>query len=320
MTKKNLILLYGVLFTMMLSLSSCSSDDSAGSEDIPFTADIFRSIAGKKVAFQGLTNNATSWLWDFGDGTTSTEQNPVHNYPGAGYYETKFTATSADGTTITKETRIGIEITPYVLLTGGASAPNGKTWKIDAVAANNRFANADQDLTAYSEDLEPLPAGVFGQLGLGSIYNDEFTFHFDGSYSMDLKEDGAAFSIYFYQDFISGGSDIVKVSADPNFPFVTATFSLDPGTTFEYNEQEDYTVPTYPGGMLTYPGVTTLDFTNNGFVGYLDFQRKVIVQEITENRMRLVLFVVANGALVPGGAAPFALNSNALVFTFTAVE
>ena len=320
MTKKNLRLLYGVFFSMMLSLSSCSSDDSSGSENIPFTADVFHSIAGKKVAFQGLTNNATSWLWDFGDGTTSTEKNPVHTYTEAGYYETKLTATSDDGTTIVKERRIGIEITPYVLLTGGALNTNGKTWKIDSGSATNSFVNADQELTIYDEDLEPLPAGVFGQLGLGSIYTDEFTFHYDGSYEIDLKEDGAAFSIYFFQDYTSGGSDIVKVSADPSFPFVTATYDLEPEITFVYNEQEDYTVPTYPGGLLTYPSVATLDFTNNGFVGYLDFQRKVIIQEITENKMRLVMFVVANGALVPGGAAPFALNSNALVFNFTTVE
>lgn len=29
-----------------------------------------------------LSGNITSWLWDFGDGTSSTLQNPVHTYPG----------------------------------------------------------------------------------------------------------------------------------------------------------------------------------------------------------------------------------------------
>jgi PKD repeat protein len=31
-------------------------------------------------------SNITSWLWDFGDGETSTEQNPTHNYSAAGTY------------------------------------------------------------------------------------------------------------------------------------------------------------------------------------------------------------------------------------------
>jgi PKD repeat protein len=39
------------------------------------------------VAFEDRsTGKVTSWKWDFGDGATSTEQNPVHQYQrGADY-------------------------------------------------------------------------------------------------------------------------------------------------------------------------------------------------------------------------------------------
>jgi gliding motility-associated-like protein len=37
------------------------------------------------------------WLWDFGDGTTSTAQNPVHVYNKSGVYEVKFFAGVDDG-------------------------------------------------------------------------------------------------------------------------------------------------------------------------------------------------------------------------------
>jgi len=43
------------------------------------------------------TGNPTSWLWEFGDGDTSTEQNPVHSYSVAGDYTVKLTVTNADG-------------------------------------------------------------------------------------------------------------------------------------------------------------------------------------------------------------------------------
>lgn len=33
----------------------------------------------------------TSWLWNFGDGQTSTQQNPVHTYASAGFYEVMLT-------------------------------------------------------------------------------------------------------------------------------------------------------------------------------------------------------------------------------------
>jgi len=43
--------------------------------------------AERRVAFEPVAaGNAVSWLWDFGDGTTSAERNPVHQFPKAGHY------------------------------------------------------------------------------------------------------------------------------------------------------------------------------------------------------------------------------------------
>lgn len=39
-----------------------------------------------------------SWLWNFGDGTTSTEQNPTHRYTSPGTYTVTLTATNAVST------------------------------------------------------------------------------------------------------------------------------------------------------------------------------------------------------------------------------
>lgn len=43
------------------------------------------------------TNAPTSWLWDFGDGNTSTLQNPMHSYTSTGTYTVTLTATNAFG-------------------------------------------------------------------------------------------------------------------------------------------------------------------------------------------------------------------------------
>jgi Zn-dependent metalloprotease len=43
------------------------------------------------------TNGPTSWLWDFGDGGTSTLQNPVYTYTSNGTYDVTLTATNTFG-------------------------------------------------------------------------------------------------------------------------------------------------------------------------------------------------------------------------------
>jgi len=62
------------------------------------------------VVFTDTTeNHPTSWSWDFGDGTTSTEQNPTHQYTNGGTYTVSLTAASSYGSDI--ETKTG-----YVIL------------------------------------------------------------------------------------------------------------------------------------------------------------------------------------------------------------
>ena len=47
----------------------------------------------QQVAFRDSSLNASSILWDFGDGSpTTTALNPVHNYPALGIYDVKLTA------------------------------------------------------------------------------------------------------------------------------------------------------------------------------------------------------------------------------------
>ena len=42
------------------------------------------------------TGTVNQWLWDFGDGTTSTDQNPVHTYTEAKTYTVSLTVTNTE--------------------------------------------------------------------------------------------------------------------------------------------------------------------------------------------------------------------------------
>jgi PKD repeat protein len=57
------------------------------------------------------TGNITSWLWDFGDGSTSTGQNPAHTYQNAGSYTVSLTVTGSGGSD-TKTMEDFIQVTP----------------------------------------------------------------------------------------------------------------------------------------------------------------------------------------------------------------
>lgn len=50
-----------------------------------------------RIQFYDNSENAATWLWDFGDGTTSDLQNPWHDYEDPGTYTVSLTVYSADG-------------------------------------------------------------------------------------------------------------------------------------------------------------------------------------------------------------------------------
>jgi len=53
----------------------------------------------QSVTFTDLSqNNPTSWSWNFGDGGTSSAQNPTHPYSAPGYYTVTLTVTNPAGT------------------------------------------------------------------------------------------------------------------------------------------------------------------------------------------------------------------------------
>lgn len=63
-----------------------------------FTATPTEGTPPLAVAFSDLsTGNPTAWLWDFGDGQTSTLRNPSHSYLVPGVYDVRLTASNAGG-------------------------------------------------------------------------------------------------------------------------------------------------------------------------------------------------------------------------------
>ncbi len=77
-----------------------------------FTSNVTAGCGPLIVNFKDLsTNNPTSWLWDFGDGQTSTGQNPSVTFP-AGTYTVTLIAKNASGPGAIRQTNY-ITVYPY---------------------------------------------------------------------------------------------------------------------------------------------------------------------------------------------------------------
>jgi len=61
------------------------------------------------IAFTNLSQQATTYIWDFGDGNQSNQIHPSHVYPGAGYYTAVLTASNQYGCTDTTEAQITVK-------------------------------------------------------------------------------------------------------------------------------------------------------------------------------------------------------------------
>ncbi|WP_328590980.1 PEGA domain-containing protein [Methanofollis fontis] len=102
-------------YDVALSITNPAGEDTAEEMDyitvtnlmtVDFTATPLSGSAPLMVRFTDRTTGTpTSWLWDFGDRQTSTEQNPVHIYQGSGPYTVSLTATNAYGTITAEKQR-----------------------------------------------------------------------------------------------------------------------------------------------------------------------------------------------------------------------
>ncbi|MBJ6801969.1 RCC1 domain-containing protein [Geomonas propionica] len=97
-----------------------------------FPASVTAGDAPLSVSFTDLSNGApTSWLWNFGDASTSTLQNPQHTYYSGGSYTVSLTVTNWGGSsTMTKAGYISV--TPFSLQRAYDTAADGGDIKVRA--------------------------------------------------------------------------------------------------------------------------------------------------------------------------------------------
>lgn len=98
---------------------------------IDFSTNYVAGSCVNPIQFTDLTTNTpASWLWNFGDGTTSVLQNPAHTYTATGSYNISLSATNANGTSsITRLNAVYVSVPCLIYCaangSGGMGGPGG---------------------------------------------------------------------------------------------------------------------------------------------------------------------------------------------------
>jgi PKD repeat protein len=271
---KNIKIL-GVLMLTMLFLTCSSDDDNSPLADFQFL------VEGTQVTFNGTVENATSIVWDFGDGASSSEEDPVHAYAAAGEYTVVMTVTGPNGTFSETKT-VTIQESLEILLTGGQAKPEGKSWRLKRAYTSGKegAGPVDNKLNLFLPSFDNLLDAV----GLGASYEDTFTFVHDGTYKVDNKDGQSLMGLVYAS--IMHGENITAVSYDPqSVPLATVIYTPATDATWELFEG-DFTVDAAEGPV---------NFTNKKrlilgeYLGFKDMEVLVILKEITANSMNIAI-------------------------------
>lgn len=82
--------------------------DNAPTADFMASAETIDLAVTNEITFTNNSQNATDWYWEFGDGTTSTEEQPSHIFNIVGTYVVSLSTTNADGCTAFATTTIEV--------------------------------------------------------------------------------------------------------------------------------------------------------------------------------------------------------------------
>ncbi|MCY4515117.1 MAG: PKD domain-containing protein [Candidatus Tectomicrobia bacterium] len=146
-----------------------------------FTATPVMGSAPLEVSFRDASSSPdaaiTAWMWDFGDGTTSTDQNPTHHFDDPGGYTISLMVTASSGSdTLTRQTLVQVSalagpVTDFTATPVMGSAPL-------EVSFQDSSSSPDAAITAWRWD--------FGDGTTSTEQNPTHAFNSPGGYTVSL--------------------------------------------------------------------------------------------------------------------------------------
>lgn len=246
----------------------------------------------RQVSFYDLsTFNPTSWLWNFGDGSTSTLQNPTHTYSTNGTYTISMIASNAYGSDT-------LTFLNYINIISSGSSPIAASCNPNTLNGGfgfgithfsfNTINNTSGDASNGYSDFTCLQTNVYAaQTYAISALTNAPSQHNVRAW-IDYNNDGifnTTTELVFSADNVltSSGNITIPASAVINVPLrlrISADYNLSPIPTpcsnLDYGQAEDYTIRILPNIFPPVADFIVSDtLTCNGSISFTDHSTKI---------------------------------------------
>ncbi len=158
---------------------------------------------GASVTFTSTSINGTSFVWDFGDGNTSTEQNPTHTYASSGNYTVLLTVSNQCNTDM-RTREVNIQLQPVAAFGTSQSTTGCADYTI------NFIDNSTNNPTSWNWSF---PGGT---PATSTLQNPTVTYTQRGIYSVSLT------SSNIFGSSTASMEDLVTIN---DLPELTASFT-----------------------------------------------------------------------------------------------
>ncbi|HAZ04633.1 MAG: hypothetical protein A2W90_06820 [Bacteroidetes bacterium GWF2_42_66] len=273
---------------ILLFLASCSKDP------LPPLVEFYGKLDEYLITFKVKEANVDTYLWDFGDGNTSTEKEPSHTYLKGGVYTVTLAVTGVGGET-SRQRNFEVAISMEELLSGGPSVVNGKTWVM-----SKTYTPGAEGAGPFSDDVKLTQdafENVLDYFRLADQYKDEFTFFSDGSYKVNPSDDGLILAGIIFG--MKTGT-IVKPSRYPDLlPLCASSYSPPAGGKWSL-DYDDYnatglvfntSISNYEAKNITFHfngsknKVARLAFSDGQYIGIKDYSPLFVIKNISATSM-----------------------------------
>ncbi len=181
--------------SLLLLFISCRKENIDPRPEIDV---IFKTVVdGYTVKFENQTQGGVSYKWDFGDGTTSTEESPTHSYEGKGKYVPTLYVTTKSGKVLEGSTVLRISKSSPVELDDNSFDDWAEVDKYVFVSAN-----AGNAVRLAKFDYDGSSVYFYFEMTRTIADNDVFDFYLD-------TDDNPATGYDLSGNFPGNGSDVL---------------------------------------------------------------------------------------------------------------